>query len=192
MKKIVFIAFIQILFAGFCLQAQKITLKSGSVNVLKGQKTLLVEYDYSNMSVGKFDKEADYIDQKVTEGNAAESGKGDKWKKDWFDKRSAAYEPSFEELFNKYAEKSGLSCSKSAKDATYVMNIHTVSTDVGYYIGVSSKPSYISAEITFKKASSGENVAVIGVEKCPGVGGIKEAYAKLGKILAPYLEKNMK
>lgn len=192
MKKIILIAFIQILFAGLYLQAQKITVKSGSVEGLKGQKALLVQYDYSDMSVGKFDKEADYINQKVTEGNAAEAGKGDKWKTDWFDKRYNAYEPAFEELFNKYAEKTGLSCSKDAKDAAYILNVHTVFTDVGYYIGVSSKPSFISAEITFTKASSGEKVAVIFVEKCPGVGGIKESYAKLGKSLAAYLEKNIK
>jgi hypothetical protein len=192
MKKIVLIAFIHILFAGFYLQAQKITMKSGSVSGLKGQKILLVQYDYSNMSVGKFDKEADYIAQKVTEGNGAEPGKGDKWKQDWFDKRSSAYEPSFEELFNKYTGKSGLSCSKSAKDAAYVMNVHTTFTDVGYYIGISSKPSYISAEITFSKASSNEKAAVIVVEKCPGVGGIKEGYAKLGKSLGAYLDKNVK
>jgi hypothetical protein len=192
MKKIILIAFIQILLAGFCLQAQKFTVKSGSVSELKGQKVLLVKYDYSNMAVGKYDKEAEYIDVKVTEGNSAEAGKGDKWKQDWFDKRESAYEPSFEELFNKYAEESGLSCSKIAKDAAYVMNVHTTFTDVGYYIGISSKPSFISAEITFSKAASGEKVAVIFVEKCPGYGGIKEAYAKLGKSLAPYLNKNMK
>jgi hypothetical protein len=192
MKKIVLIAFIQILFAGLSLQAQKITIKSGSLNALKGEKTLLVKYDYSNMAVGKYDKEADYIDFKTAEGNSAEPGKGDKWKKDWFDKRAASYEPNFEELFNKYAGEYGLSCSKEAKDAAIVMNVHTTLTDVGYYIGISSKPSYISAEITFTKASSGDQIAVIFMEKCPGVGGIKEAYAKLGKSLAPYIKKNMK
>ena len=191
MKKIVFIALIQILFAGLYLQAQKIEVKSGSFDFLKEQKILLVQYDYSNMSVGKYDKEADYIDQKVAEGNKAEPGKGDKWEKDWFDKRSSAYEPSFEEMFNKYMEKNGLSCSKNSKDAAYIMNIHTVLTDVGYFIGVSSKPSYISAEITFTKASSGEKMAVISMEKCPGIGGIKEAYAKLGKSLAGFLLKKL-
>ena len=191
MKKALFISFVLVVFTGF-LHAQKVVLESGSLDALKGQKTLLVQYDYSNMAVGKYDKEADYVDFKTAEGNGAEAGKGDKWKKEWFDKRTAAYEPSFEELFNKYGEKSGLTCSKEAKSAEYIMNIHTTFTDVGYYIGVSSKPSYISAEISFIKASTGDKVAVLSAEKCPGVGGIKEAYAKLGKTLAPYLEKNMK
>jgi hypothetical protein len=192
MKKTVLLVLAAILLSGLSMNAQKITVKSGSVSALKGQKTLLVQYDYNGMSVGKYDKESDYIDQKVAEGNDAEAGKGDKWKKEWFDKRSSAYEPSFEELFNKYSEKSGLNCSKTANDAAYTMNVHTVFTDVGYYIGVSSKPSYISAEITFAKASSGEKVAVVFLEKVPGVGGINQAYAKLGKSLAAYLEKNIK
>jgi hypothetical protein len=191
MKKIVLISFFQILLTGSLLHAQKIEVQSGSLDFLKGQKTLLVQYDYSNMAVGKYDKEADYIDAKVAENNKAEAGKGDKWKADWFDKRSGAYEPSFEELFNKYMEKEGLTCGKTSKDATYIMNIHTIFTDVGYFIGVSSKPSYIGTEITFTKASSGEKMAVVSVEKCPGVGGIKEAYAKLGKSLAGFLLKKM-
>ncbi len=191
MKKVLCLAMMAVLFAGISLHAQKIEVKSGNFDFLKGQKALLVQYDYSNMSVGKYDKEADYIDLKVAEGNDAEPGKGDKWKKEWFDKRSNAYEPSFEELFNKYMEKSGLACNKDSKDAAYSMNVHTVFTDVGYYIGVSSKPSYISAEITFTKISSGEKTAVVFMEKCPGVGGIKEAYAKLGKSLAAFLEKQM-
>lgn len=191
MKKLFMVSIILFFFAGFFLQAQRIQVKSGSFDFLKGQKTLLVQYDYSNMEVGKFDKEADYIDSKVAEGNKAEEGKGDKWKSDWFDKRSGAYEPSFEELFNKYMEKEGLSCGKNNKDAAYIMNVHTVFTDVGYFIGISSKPSYISTEITFTKASSGEKMAVVFLDKCPGVGGIKEAYAKLGKSLAGFLLKQM-
>lgn len=181
-----------LLFAAFGLQAQKITVTSGSLDELKGQKTFLVKYDYSNMAVGKYDKEAEYVDLKTSEGNAAEPGKGDNWKKEWYEKRTKSYEPMFEELFNKGGEKSGLSCSKDAKDAAYIMDIHTTSTDVGYFVGVSSKPSYITSEITFIKAATGEKVAVLRADKCPGVGGIHQAYAKLGKTLAPYLEKYTK
>lgn len=181
-----------LLFAVSGIQAQKISVTSGSLDAMKGQKTFLVKFDYSNMAVGKYDKEAEYVDLKTTEGNAAEPGKGDNWKKEWYDKRSNSYEPMFEELFNKGGEKSGMSCNKDAANAEYIMDIHTTFTDVGYFIGVSSKPSYISTEISFIKASSGEKVAVIFADKCPGVGGIQQAYAKLGKTLAPYLDKNLK
>lgn len=174
------------------LQAQKITVTSGSLDALKGQKTFLVKYDYSNMAVGKYEKESEYVELKTKEGNDAVPGKGDAWKKEWYEKRTQSYEPMFEELFNKGGEKNGLSISKNAENAEYIMDVHTTFTDVGYFIGVSSKPSYISAEISFIKAATGEKVAVIFAEKCPGVGGIHQAYAKLGKSLAPYLEKKLK
>lgn len=189
MKKIVLFSFVMLLFSGAFLNAQKMVVKSGAIDFLKNQKTLLVKYDYSNMSVGKFEKEADYIASKVKEGNDAEPGKGDKWKEDWFGKRTTAYEPGFEELFNRGLEKNGLSCSKTAAGAEYSMTIHTTFTDVGYFIGISSKPAYINAEITFTKIATNEVVAVITTEKVPGIGGIKESYAKLGKSLAAMISK---
>lgn len=189
MKKIVSFSFVMLLISGTCLNAQKMVVKSGAIDFLKNQKELLVKYDYSNMAVGKYDKEADYIDLKVKEGNDAEPGKGDKWKEEWFGKRTSAYEPSFEELFNKGLEKNGLSCSKTAAAAEYSMTIHTSFTDVGYFIGISSKPAYINADITFTKIATNEVVAVITAEKVPGVGGIKESYAKLGKSLAAMIAK---
>jgi hypothetical protein len=189
MKKIVLFSFVMLLISGAWLNAQKMEVKSGAIDFLKNQKNLLVKYDYSNMAVGKYDKEADYIDFKVKEGNDAEPGKGDKWKEDWFGKRTTAYEPSFEELFNKGLEKNGLSCSKTASGAEYSLTIHTTFTDVGYFIGISSKPAYINAEITFTKIATNEVVAVITAEKVPGVGGIKESYAKLGKSLASMISK---
>jgi len=191
MKKIVLFALFQLVISGMILNAQRVELKSGSFDFLKDQKTMLVKYDYSNMSVGKYDKEDDYIKDKVKEGNDAEPGKGDKWKEDWFGKRKSAYEPSFEELFNKGMAKKGLTVSQTATDATYLVTVHTTFTDVGYFIGISSKPSYISAEITFTRISTGEKVAVVTMEKCPGIGGIKEGYAKLGKSLAAFILKKL-
>jgi hypothetical protein len=54
--------------------------------------------------------------------------------------------------------------------------------------------AYINVEIAFRKTADGEEVAVMSVEKCPGLGAmgydfdtsfrIAEAYAKLGKSLA--------
>ena len=189
MKKIVLFSFMMLLFSGAFLNAQKMEVKSGAIDFLKNQKTLLVKYDYSNMAVPKYESEANYIEVKVKEGNDAEPGKGDKWKEEWFGKRTTAYEPSFEELFNKGLEKNGLSCSKTATGAEYSMTIHTTSIQPGYFIGISAKPSYINAEITFTKISSGENVAVITAEKCTGMGGNKECYAKLGKTLAVMISK---
>src|SRR5690606_1491496 len=68
---------------GFASFAQKIKVTSGDLGFLKGQTTINVEYNYDNMGVGKFDKEEDYINQKVEDYNKKEAGRGDKWKESW-------------------------------------------------------------------------------------------------------------
>ncbi len=45
------------------------------------QKTVNVQYDYSEFGVGKFATEKEYLDKKSAEYNAKEAGKGDDWKK---------------------------------------------------------------------------------------------------------------
>lgn len=57
-KKTILIACIAMLFSA-PLFAQKIKLNSGNLDFLKGVEVLNVEYDYDNMGVGKYDKEAD-------------------------------------------------------------------------------------------------------------------------------------
>lgn len=202
MKKIILFAFIQILLAGFCLQAQKITVKSGSVNALKGQKTLLVKYDYSNLAVGKYDKEDEYIVQKAADYNKSEAGKGDKWKEAWFSDRGKRYEPKFELLFNENMLGKNMKCDKVAADAKYEMLVHTTFIEPGFNVGISRKPAYINVEVTFKEIASGKELALVTVQNCPGRDAmgfdydsgyrIEEAYAKLGKSMAAFLGKNMK
>lgn len=47
--------------------AQKIKIQEGSLKDLKGQTKMNVVYDYSDMQVGKFAKEEDYIAKKASE-----------------------------------------------------------------------------------------------------------------------------
>ena len=65
---------------GTTVLAQKIKLIEGNLSPLKGQTSLKTEFQY-DMSVGKFDKEADYIDSKKKELNEKEPGRGDSWEK---------------------------------------------------------------------------------------------------------------
>ena len=51
------------------------------------------------MSVGKFDKEDDYITKKKTELNEKEAGRGDSWEKNWKSDRQDRFEPSFVNYF---------------------------------------------------------------------------------------------
>src|SRR4051812_39357750 len=92
------------LVAIFALQpafAQKFKIKEGSLDVIKGLSKMNLLFDYSQMSVGKFKTESEYVEKKKGEYNKKESGKGDKWEKDWIADRTERYAPQFTELFNK-------------------------------------------------------------------------------------------
>jgi heme oxygenase len=102
------------------LRAQDTKLQSGSLEFLKGQTTLNVEYVYDGLTVGKLTEQA-YIEKKVSEYNAKETGSGDRWLAGWKNDRSRRYEPKFEELFNKQLEKKGgLKLSRNP-DAPYTL-----------------------------------------------------------------------
>jgi hypothetical protein len=199
MKKLLSVLLILMLASGLILNAQKITVQKGSLSPVKGQKTFLATFDYSNMGVGKFDKEDDYIAKKSADYNKDEAGKGDKWAVSWKDDRASRYEPRFEELFNKYGEKAGMTASRTATDAQYEVNVHTIFTEPGFNVGVMRKPAYIDAVVTIKNIASGEEVAVLKFDNIPGQDAmgydfdtgvrIEESYAKLGKSLAGYILK---
>lgn len=198
MKKLFVAVFILMLSSGLVLDAQKISIQKGSLGAVKGQK-MLATFDYSGMAVGKFDKEEDYIAKKMEDYNKDEAGKGDKWAASWKGDRERRYEPKFEELFNKYGEKPGVSAFRSATDAKYEVNIHTIFTEPGFNVGVMRKPAYIDAIVTFKDRASGEEIAVLKVDNVPGMDAmgydfdtgvrIEESYAKLGKALANFIAK---
>jgi hypothetical protein len=173
---------------------QKMKVTSGDLSALKGTKMLKIEYDYSDMSVGDFDKEDDYIAKRVTEMNEKEAGTGDNWKVKWFEDRQTRYEPKFEELFSKYA-----ASVESGKDvgSDIVMHVHTIFTEPGFNVGVMRRPSLINLVVTFSKG--GEQLVVVTVDKCPGSDAmgmdfdtgwrISEAYAKAGKAIGKYISK---
>jgi hypothetical protein len=201
MKKFILLALVQVLISGMLLNAQKMVLKSGSFDALKGQKTMLVKYDYSGMAVGKFDKEDDYVASKVADYNKSEAGKGDKWKESWFADRPKRFEPRFEELFNKVAADKGLKCSQTAPDAKFEMIVHTTFIEPGFNIGLTRKPAYINVEVKIVEAGTSKEVAFITVQNCPGRDAVgfdfdiayrlEEAYAKLGKSVAAFILKKL-
>lgn len=193
------IALVAFSLAGY---AQRISQKSGSVSALNGQTTLNVEYDYSNFGVGKFENEADFVNKKVEEYNAKEAGKGDKWKDGWISAREDRYEPKFEELFNKGAEKLGLQVVNGKKDAKYTLIVRTIFVEPGFNIGVMKKPAYVNFEFDIVETAGRSKVSEQTLSNVPGtqyagydfdIGSrVAESYAKAGKVLAAYLAKELK
>lgn len=174
---------------------QKIKLVEGNLSSLKDVKEMKVQYDYSGMAVGKFDKEADYIEKKKADYNAKEEGKGDKWAKAWVNDRKTRYEPQFESLFNKYAS---FQIGQDAQSA-YMMIVKTTFTEPGFNVGVVRRNASINAEVTIVETANPEHViAKYNIKNSPGrvAGGfdfdtglrIEQAYAKAGKALGRKLK----
>ncbi|MCF0063693.1 hypothetical protein MUK70_30695 [Dyadobacter chenwenxiniae] len=182
--------------------AQRVDLRSGEVAVLSGQKTVNIEYDYSEFGVGKFATEKEYLDKKSAEYNAKEAGKGDTWKKAWVEDRKNRFEPKFEELFNKGMAEKGLQAVQSRPDATYTLIVRTKFVEPGFNVGVMRKNAYVDYEVDLvESANKATKVAQLNLRNVPGgqFGGfdfdtgvrIAESYAKAGKSLAAFLDKKL-
>ncbi|HMR81915.1 MAG TPA: hypothetical protein PKE30_02250 [Niabella sp.] len=178
----------------FCNLAngQKIKVKEGNADVLKGEKAVNIEFTYNNLSVGKFKNEEEYIAKKREEYNKKEEGKGDKWAEAWINDRDRAYQPQFLEQF---LEKSGV---KNEKDAKYTLIFHTTFIEPGFNVGAWRKSASINAVVTIVETADRNKVAaVITIDNAPGRDAmgydfdtswrISEAYAKAGKSLAKFM-----
>lgn len=182
--------------------AQKIVKNEGDLSFLKSNPSINIEYDYSEMGVGKFKTEEEYINKKVEEYNSDEAGKGDKWKESWLGSRERVYHPKFEELFNKYAEKAGVKGERNNSDAKYTLIVKTTFTEPGFNIGITSKPAGINVEYIFVETGTTKVLAKFTQMKIPGAQAmgmdfdtstrISESYAKAGKMFGAYISKNVK
>jgi len=193
MKKLLALAAIALFAFSGNLKAQKIKVLEGSIDAVKAESSINLEYTYDNMSVGKFDKEEDYIAKKKEDYNNKEAGRGDTWAKAWVDDRKNRFEPKFEELFTEYSDKS------NSKKAKYTLIFKTIFTEPGYNVGVMRKNAQINAiALIVETANPANIIAKISVDKALGrtfggydfdTGGrIAEAYADAGKALGKYLK----
>jgi hypothetical protein len=176
------------------LKAQKIKVIAGNIDAIKSETSLIFEFTYDSMKVGKYDKEADYVANKTEEYNKKEAGKGDTWAKAWVDDRKYRFEPKFKDLFTEYSEKS------ESKKAKYTLILKTIFTEPGYNVGISRKNAQIDAIVLIVETANRNNVvAKLSLDNALGrtFGGydfdtgerIAEAYADAGKALGKYLKQ---
>jgi hypothetical protein len=119
-------------------------LKSGSFSDLKGQSELNLQYDYSNLKVGK-KAEADYVKEGIEERNKKKEGSGEVWAQAWVNDRDTRYEPMFEKNINGSIGKCGLTAKENATNAKYTLIIRITFIEPGFQSGVGvSKPAYIN------------------------------------------------
>jgi hypothetical protein len=185
--------------ASVTASAQKMVQESGDLKMLAGQSTMLVEYDYSQLDMGKEGSEADYIKKKRDDLNAKEKGKGDKWVEGWERNKEERYKPKFEELFNSSTKKK-LTISQTAKDAKYKLIVKTLTLYPGYNIGISKAPAYVSFTfIVVETANPSKELSRTTVRNVVGATAmgydfdagsrLAESYAKAGKMYAKYIMK---
>jgi hypothetical protein len=202
MKNLSLLFFVLLLAGINNVSAQKIKLESGKIDFFKGVSELKVEYNYNDVSVGKFAKEADYIVQKKADYNLREPGSGERWETAWFADRSERYAPRFEEEMNLQFIKRGVSC-KVGQDlqATYTVIFKTTFIEPGFNVGVARKNAYINGEAIFVESANHDKIlAKVSIENSPGRDAfgadydtglrIQEAYAKAGKELVYFIWKN--
>lgn len=176
------------------LSAQKIKVTEGKIPDFKNEKSVNTEFTYQDIKVGKYDKEADYIEAKKEEYNKKEAGRGDSWAEKWVEDREARFEPRFDELFTKY---SGLSIDKNAK---YTIIFHTTFVEPGFNIGVTRKNAFINGEVLIVESSNKSHViARLSVDKAQGYAlwgrdfdtgeRLSETYATAGRAIGKFITK---
>jgi hypothetical protein len=169
---------------------------------LKGQKELNVEYDYSNLKVGKKDMmdEPEYIKKKTDEGNKKEAGKGDHWAELWTGGRKNHYEPKFEDLCNK--QLTGLVVGAGKTGAKYTLILHTVMIEPGFNVGVMKQPAFCNYEISIVETADHSKVKLkwnLGDVMGSNMSGmdfdpaarIVECFAKGGKMIGKDISKSI-
>ncbi|HEY9176416.1 MAG TPA: hypothetical protein VIN07_01935 [Flavipsychrobacter sp.] len=199
MRNLFFLLVAVLLAGSFTTHAQKVRLLEGKLDVLKSEDKLNVEYDYSDMGVGKFAKEQEYVAKKKADYDKKEPGRGEQWESSWKADRKNRFQPQFEELFSKH---SGMTAG-NIPSAKYTLIFKTTYTEPGYNVYVQRKNAEIDGEaLLVETADHNKVIARMSVLNCPGrtFGGndydtgerIQEAYAVAGKGLGKFFKDKVK
>lgn len=195
-KQSIFLSATLLLFLSFTGYSQKVNL-DGDLSFLKGVKKVTLQYKYDKMGVGKFKSGDEYIAKKKAEYNEKEPGRGDKWALAWVNDRQERYQPKFEDLLAKNLET--INFDENNK-SDYTMIVETVFTEPGYNVGVMSKSASINLVISFVD-KGGKELATMKIDRIPGRDAmgydfdtgvrIEEAYAKAGKTVGKFIDKEV-
>jgi len=206
MKKIFIPLFVSIFILFTMSVSAQVKLVSGDMKALKGQKEVILKYDYSNMGVGKYKNADDYTSEKVAEMNKKKEGSGDEWLVKWTSDRTERFEPSFRKDFNDEVESFGLSGKDDSPDAKYTLIVRTTFTEPGFNatmaIGFAKKPATIDVIIDLvETANPGTVIGSAEIKKIQSksMGGydydtggrIESCYERAGEYMGKYLVKNV-
>ena len=171
-------------------------IESGSVAFLSQEKHVNLEFDCSEMRIGRKLKTAVPVPEFVAQLNQKRGGSGDGWKMEWIGSTNQ-FQLKFQELLNKQVGAGGGPLEFGAfKDAKYTLILKTTTLLTGS-AGFAATPPRLFADAVFVETSNRTNpLAVIQLKDLPGVGmwefDMREAYAKAGKELGALLRKKIK
>lgn len=177
-------------------------LNSGNISDLDKATNVNIVYDYSNLGVGAFRKEEDYLKKHSEDLDKKEKGKGEKFKKDWVDARKKHYEPKFEEMFKKIGMKEiNMDGNNYSDKSEYTLTVRTVFIEPGTNAGIYKKPSYVDMECVFTD-KSGKELCLFYIKNAIGAQAagfdfavesrLVESYAKAAKMLVLAIKKERK
>ncbi len=189
---------------GLSVKGQKIIEGDKKLSFLSGETKINIVYDYDGMLVGK-KKEAEYLKEKAAKGNEKQPGKGDRWVEKWHNNKTNLYEPMFDELINKMLikGKTNATAAKGMKDTKYTIVVKTVMMEPGFNSVVMKQDPFCKYEISWIETST-KTVMAKGLITAKGIlmggsdwdfdpsNGIKECFAKAGKVCGSSMAKAMK
>ncbi len=200
MKKLV-ILFTALLCTTFMF-SQKVKITQGSYAALKDIKEYNLEFDYSSLSIPKYNSEEDFLIDKMAKRDDKNPESGEKFKESWFADRENRYEPKFIESFNERFKNGEIKVGKDLK-TEYTLKIHTTMMWAGYNVGVWRENSKIEATIYVYK-NDDPNTILLAADFTRVEGGglsgmdynsgdrIAQAYGKLAKKLSIEIDRGAK
>ena len=200
MKKLV-ILFTALLCTTFMF-SQKVKITQGSYAALKDIKEYNLEFDYSSLSIPKYNSEEDFLIDKMAKRDDKNPESGEKFKESWFADRENRYEPKFIESFNERFKNREIKVGKDLK-TEYTLKIHTTMMWAGYNVGVWRENSKIEATIYVYK-NDDPNTVLLAADFTRVEGGglsgmdynsgdrIAQAYGKLAKKLSIEIDRGAK
>lgn len=154
MKKVIFT--MVVLCLTITAQSQK---KTGSLAPLKGEKSLLVEFDYSHTTYSKQTEAAFFKDK--TKGLSAAKAKA--WQEDWKANANGAFVKAFIDEYNKNCDN-----VKFGSEAKYKVIVAFTEIDLGVFSGPFSRPAWLTGVFKFVEVATGKVVATIPFKKVCG------------------------
>ncbi len=198
MKKIAVLALVLV---SSLTMAQKIKVISGDASVLKGEKQVNVEFDYSKLTLMNDElPEQRYVDERKADLNSKSDGNGDLWLQKWQSAKEMIWEPKFLELMEKYAtNKKDVQFKKSNNTAKYTLIVEVLWIYPGWDVYIQRQPAKMTCNLKIvETANKGNVVFEMHASNAPGdqfgsqfsnESRIGESFAKCGKTFAGYLVK---